>query len=314
MRLLMFSRRPIGDPEAQEVVKSSKEVRGTPVRGEVLPRKRQKTDSPPIRTPPPVRPPPSVRPSPSPVVLPLLLSPTLPPAVEEALAQERSRAKRDEGSYEGPTARDSQKPRRTASGTSDKAKKSVSSSRKPPVSASNTPPRHAIASPGGKTLGTKTIPRSGLGGNTTPKPVAASSIQKRQASGSSKSDLSLVVKLKFGRRRMKDVATLLRLKPNPKRVRQEEDQHLPAPPAKRQRASETLSATSALASKSPAFKSPAKAPKERDIVTPPKKLNGIVPLKRSGSDGHASTPVGKVDRNNTAAMAEVSELRKEITK
>jgi hypothetical protein len=129
-----------------------------------------------------------------------------------------------------------------------------------------------------------------------------------------------LVKLKIGRRRIKDVAKLLRLKPNPKRFRQDEDPQ--APPAKRQKASDTLGVPGALATRSPAFKSPAaKTSKARDVVTPPKKVNGTAALKRTESEGHVNTPASKGERNGIAtsvgkmlsgsAQAEAAALRRE---
>ncbi|RPA99513.1 hypothetical protein L873DRAFT_1683045 [Choiromyces venosus 120613-1] len=322
-------------PERQEVVvRSSKEVRGTPVREGPPPKKRQRTVTPPPLRPPP---PPAIT-TPTLPSLPPLLSPTLPQAIEEALAQEdrdrdrdRSRAKRDEGYYQGSTTL---KPRQRAdSNASDKGKKPVASGKKLPGSASSTP-RHTLQSPS-KAVGNKTIPKSALGGNTTPKAVSAKTVSKRPASprpsGSrlsskyptpSESGPSLVVKLKFSRRRIKDVASLLRLKPNPKRIRQDEDQHLSAPPAKRQKGSESLNSS---ATRSPAFKSPAlKAPKERDMITPPKKLNGTATVKRSDSEGRVHTPAkgekhggrngvasGVPKELTPAILAEVHGLRQE---
>jgi len=266
------------------------------------PKKRQRTPTPPPLRPPP---PPAIA-APTLPSLPPLLSPTLPQAIEEALAQEdrdRSRAKRDEGHYEGSTTLKQRQ--RADSSASDKGKKPIASGKKLPGSTSSTP-RHTLQSPS-KTVGSKTIPKSALGGNTTPKTVSTKTASKRPASpkssGSrvsskyptpSESGPSLVVKLKFSRRRIKDVVSLLRLKPNPKRIRQDEDQHLSAPPAKRQKGSESLNSS---ATRSPAFKSPAlKASKERDMITPPKKINGAATLKRSDSEGRVHTPA-KGERN-----------------
>lgn len=321
-------------PERQEVVaRSSKEVRGTPVREGPPPKKRQRTVTPPPLRPPP---PPAIA-TPTLPSLPPLLSPTLPQAIEEALAQEdrdRSRGKRDEGHYEGSTALKQRQ--RADSGASDKGKKPIASGKKLPGSTSSTP-RHTLQSPS-KAVGNKTIPKSALGGNTTPKAVSAKTVGKRPASpkpsGSrvsskyptpSESGPSLVVKLKFSRRHIKNVASLLRLKPNPKRIRQDEDQHLSAPPAKRQKGTESLNSS---ATRSPAFKSPALKAKERDMITPPKKLNGTAALKRSDSEGRVHTPA-KGERNGgrngvgsgaltkeltPAALAEAQSLRKEYSR
>jgi len=319
-------------PERQEVVvRSSKEVRGTPVREGPPPKKRPRTPTPPPLRPPP---PPTIA-TPTLPPLPPLLSPTLPQAIEEALAQEdrdRSRAKRDEGHHEGSTILKQRQ--RADSSASDKGKKPIASGKKLPGSTSSTP-RHTLQSPS-KTVGSKTIPKSALGDNTTPRAKTAS---KRPASpkpsGSrvsskyptpSESGPTLVVKLKFSRRRIKDVVSLLRLKPNPKRIRQDEDQHLSAPPAKRQKGTESLNSS---ATRSPAFKSPAlKASKERDMITPPKKLNGAVTLKRSDSDVRVHTPA-KGERNGgrngvgsgappkeltPAILAEAQWLRKEYSR
>ncbi|CUS10010.1 unnamed protein product [Tuber aestivum] len=301
-------KKPVEDrtPERREaVVRSSKEVRVAPAREGPPPKKRQRTV-----TPPPLRPPPPpAMAAPTLPSLPPLLSPTLPQAIEEALAQEdrdrdRSRAKRDEGHSEGSATL--KRRQRAGSNASDKGKKPIASGKKLPGSTSSTP-RHALQSPS-KAVGSKTIPRSALGGNTTPKAVSAKTVSKRpvspKPSGSrasskyptpSESAFSLVVRLKFSRRRMKDVASLLRLKPNPKRIRQDEDQqHSSAPPAKRQKGADSLNSS---ATRSPAFKSPAlKAPKERDMVTPPKKLSSAAALKRSDSEGRVPTPA-KGERN-----------------
>ncbi|KAG0132122.1 hypothetical protein HOY82DRAFT_538816 [Tuber indicum] len=310
-------------PERQEVVvRGSKEVRGAPVREGQPPKKRQRTVTPPPLRPPP--PPPPAIAAPTLPSLPPLLSPTLPQAIEEALAQEdrdrdRSRAKKDEG-YEGSTALKQQR-QRADSNASDKGRKPMASGKKLPGSTSSTP-RHTLQSPS-KVVGNKTIPKSTLGGNTTPKTVSAKTVSKRpvspKPSGSrisskyptpSESGPSLVVRLKFSRRRIKDVVSLLRLKPNPKRVRQDEDQHLSAPPAKRQKGTESLNPS---ATRSPAFKSPAlKAPKERDIITPPKKLNGTAALKRSDSEGRVHTPA-KAERNGGRNGVGSGALPKELT-
>lgn len=310
----------------QETLRNSREPRRSPprVRDELPPRKKQRTPSPLPPPPPPAPLTPNLPP------LPPLLSPTLPPAIEEALALENNRSRgatRDDDYESSSTLNSSRKRPRAPSDTEKLSRKTVAPGKKLPGSSTNTPsarsPRHTNASPT-KAIGNKTIPKSGLGGNITPKLVASKTVGKRPASPKQSSPLprvpktsskypptsasnlesekkSRIVKLKYHKRRAKDIATLLRLKPNPavKRPRQDDD-HLPAPAAKRQKAPEGLT-VSAASGRSPAFKSPAlKVPKDRDLMTtPPKKTNGnlaTAALKRTGSEGQPQTP-HKEERN-----------------
>lgn len=341
--------------DPQEIVRNSKEVRRSlsRARDELPPKRRQRTPSP---LPPPPPPPAPFTPSFPP--LPPLLSPTLPPAIEEALALDnRSRGVTREDGYDSSgTLNSSRKRQRAPSDTEKLSRKTVAPSKKLPNSRANTPsarsPRHTNVSPT-KAIGNKTIPKGGLGGNITPKPVASKTVGKRPASPKPSSPLprvpkiaskypptpaiasepekkSRIVKLKYHKRRAKDIATLLRLKPNPavKRPRQDDDHHLPAPAAKRQKAPE-ISTVSA-PGRSPAFKSPAlKAPKEREtkerdlMTTPPKKTNGNpagTALKRTGSEGQPQTP-HKEERNgigrkplDNSTQSKVEQFRAEYQK
>lgn len=318
--------------DSQETIRNSREARRSPSREEPPPRKRQRTPSP---LPPP--PPPPAPATPNLPTLPPLLSPTLPPAVEEALAlEDRSRGVNRDDGYESSIALSSRKRQRAPSDTEKPTRKTIAPGKKLPSSSTNTPssrsPRHTNVSP--TKTASKTISRSGLGGNTTPKPVASKTVQKRPASPKQSSPLprktaskfpptpssisgaekkSLVVKIKYPKRKAKDVATLLRLKPNPKRPRQE-DHHLPAPAAKRQKAPESLTVTAA-SGRSPAFKSPAiKISKERELTTPPKKINGnpaTTALKRTGSEGHAQTP-SKDERNGIGRKPLDNSIQKKV--
>lgn len=339
--------------DSQETVRNSREARRSPsrARDEPLPKKRHRTPSP---LPPPPPPPPPAPLTPNLPPLPPLLSPTLPPAVEEALAQEnRSRGVTREDGYESSSTLNSTRKRpRAPSDTEKFSRKTVAPGKKLPNSSTNTPsarsPRHANVSPI-KTIGNKTIPKSGLGGNITPKSVASKTVGKRPASpkpssplpripktsskypptpaGTSESEKkSRIVKLKYHKRHAKSVAALLRLKPNPvvKRPRQDDDHHLPAPAAKRQKAPESLT-VSAASGRSPAFKSPAlKVPKERDLImTPPKKTNGnpaTAAVKRTGSEGQPQTP-HKEERNgigrkplDNSTQSKVEQFRGEYQK
>lgn len=260
---------------------------------------------------------------------------------------------REDGYESSSTLNSSRKRQRAPSDTEKLSRKTVAPGKKLPNSSANTPsarsPRHTNASPT-KAIGNKTIPKNGLGGNT-PKPVASKTVGKRPASPKPSSPLpripkiaskypstptiasepekkSRIVKLKYHKRRAKDIATLLRLKPNPavKRPRQDDDHHLPAPAAKRQKAPESLAAPV----RSPAFKSPAlKVPKEREIkerdlmTTPPKKTNGnpaATTLKRTGSEGQPQTP-HKEERNgvgrkplDNSTQSKVEQFRAEYQK
>lgn len=341
--------------DPQESVRNPKEARRSlsRARDEPPPKKRQRTPSP---LPPP--PPPSAPFTPNCPPLPPLLSPTLPPAIEEALALDnRSRGVTREDGYESSgTLNSSRKRQRAPSDTEKLSRKTVAPSKKLPSSSTNTSsarsPRHTNVSPT-KSIGSKTIPKNGLGGNITPKPVASKTVGKRPASPKPSSPLpripkiaskypptpaiasepekkSRIVKLKYHKRRAKDIATLLRLKPNPavKRPRQDDDHHLPAPAAKRQKAPE-ISAVSVTSGRSPAFKSPALKPKEREtkerdlVTTPPKKTNGNstgTALKRTSSEGQPQTP-HKEERNgvgrkplDNSTQSRVEQFRAEYQK
>lgn len=333
--------------DSQETIRNSREARRSPISRRSPPRRSpsrrrspvrrspprrspSRDDQPPPRkrhrTPSPQRPPPQAAPATPPLLpLPPLLSPTLPQAIEDALAlleqNNRSRGGTREDGYDSSIALSSRKRQRAPSDTERPGRKTVAPGKKLPGSSTNTPssrsPRNNPSPTKSAAPSNKTI-RTSLGGNTTPKTVASKTVQKRPASPKPSSPLprssktsskfpptsvsaaagpekkSLIVRLKFSKRRAKDVATLLLLKPSPKRQRQD-DHLLPAPAAKRQ----------AVASgRSPAFKSPAlKVPKEKDITTtPPKKVNGhptTTALKRTASEGHAQTP-SKDERNGGA--------------
>ncbi|KAL7267335.1 hypothetical protein RUND412_010083 [Rhizina undulata] len=336
-------------PNSQDSAKSSSHSTAkTLTPDEPPPRKRQRTATPPPSLPPPPPPPTRTTPvrAPAPATpnlppLPPFLSPTLPPAIEEALVAFENKS-RNSTKDEDPL--DTVKRQRAASNASDKSgRKIVPSGKKPPASSSNTPsarsPRLATASPG-KTPSSKNLPKPALGDNTTPKAATSKPTQKRKsispgprapttstkhppsssnaaaaASAISGPEKTRVVKLKFNRRR-KDFASLLKFKPNPghnsgnsKRSRQDDDRdHAPVPAAKRVKApvSDALAVSSGggSAARSPAFKSPALKTngKDRDMSTPPNKVNGLsaghsVALRRTESEGHAQTPANKDERN-----------------
>lgn len=216
-----------------------------------------------------------------------MLSPTLDLAIEEALAaQDKARAAKEKMPIP-PSKRP-----RAESNTSDRSTpKSISAGKKLPAPS----PMGRAASPN-KSLPTKKVSTATasktLKRHPSPKPAASPRPSKTQPPAAKHpvpAPRTLIIKLKFKKRRFQDVLTLQKLSAS-KRQRQDDD---PGPTAKRLKALNTQKTTA----RPPVIKSPTlKPPREvRGAVTPPRKTNGVGsrPPQRTDATSTVITPSGR---------------------
>lgn len=267
-----------------------------------LPSRRSAPSPPPLPPPPPPPPPPPRRSATPVLVLPPILSPTLPKVIEDALAAEDNL---DDEVMAKPThdvtpmsvrergkaSQSSKKPPVPSSTPSGRSPRSVASPAK------TIPKKSSLGAIASKTTGKRpaspspSSPRSRISVTSSKHPPAASTTAATPA------HKTCVVKFRF-KRRLKDFQSFCKISLN-KRPRPSASLEESNGGAKPKTATGSLGVPKASTARSPAFKSPAlKTPAtEREVLTPPqKKANGIAGGKKP--ERAAITPASNRDDRN----------------
>ncbi|CCX05706.1 Similar to hypothetical protein [Tuber melanosporum Mel28]; acc. no. XP_002840700 [Pyronema omphalodes CBS 100304] len=247
-----------------------------PARRHLSPLPSRRSPPPRSRTPP-RRSPPRSAPTPPRLVLPPMLSPTLPKIIEDALAAAEEFD--DEVSSNKPS-----RYRETSNGVGRKRSESI----KKPSSTSS----HPLASPG-RTLPKK--PQAALTASKTSgkRPFSPTDTKSTMASKyPTPKQESCIVKWRI--KKKNDLQLLLKMKPCPTAA------YIP-PTAKHKATTGTMTASKGKqpANRSPAFKSPV-TKREHEAVTPPPKKSSLADKKYELTNGDVITPsLGRDARNGT---------------